>query len=86
MELLQSVRPQHFLPVHGEYAFLTEHALLAKTRAGVNFTDVSCYLYQDLRSSVINAFGGGGLLSDSILTPRLLCTLTVLTYQYYSSS
>ncbi|KAG2451327.1 hypothetical protein HYH02_003932 [Chlamydomonas schloesseri] len=40
VELLQSVRPQHFLPVHGEYAFLTEHALLAKTRAGVNFTDV----------------------------------------------
>lgn len=41
MEVLQSVRPQHFLPVHGEYAFLTEHALLARERAGVNFVDVS---------------------------------------------
>jgi hypothetical protein len=37
----QAVRPQHFLPVHGEYAFLTEHALLARERAGVNFVDVS---------------------------------------------
>ncbi|KXZ55695.1 hypothetical protein GPECTOR_2g1245 [Gonium pectorale] len=40
VELLQSVKPQHFLPVHGEYAFLTEHALLARERAGVNFVDV----------------------------------------------
>ncbi|GIL57528.1 hypothetical protein Vafri_12738 [Volvox africanus] len=40
VEVLQSVRPQHFLPVHGEYAFLTEHALLARERAGVNFVDV----------------------------------------------
>ena len=37
----QAVRPQHFLPVHGEYAFLTEHALLAREKAGVNFVDVS---------------------------------------------
>lgn len=41
VELLQTVRPQHFLPVHGEYAFLTEHALLARERAGINFVDVS---------------------------------------------
>ncbi|GFR48814.1 hypothetical protein Agub_g10766 [Astrephomene gubernaculifera] len=40
LELLRSVRPQHFLPVHGEYAFLTEHAALAKERAGVNFVEV----------------------------------------------
>ncbi|GLC70675.1 hypothetical protein PLESTF_001020600 [Pleodorina starrii] len=40
VEVLQSVRPQHFLPVHGEYAFLTEHALLARERAGINFVDV----------------------------------------------
>ena len=25
-EVLRYVKPQHFLPVHGEYAFLTAHA------------------------------------------------------------
>lgn len=29
-EALQSVKPQHFLPVHGEYAFLCSHAQLAR--------------------------------------------------------
>ena len=28
-EVLKLVKPQHFLPVHGEYAFLTAHAELA---------------------------------------------------------
>lgn len=40
-EVLRYVKPQHFLPVHGEYSFLVEHARLAKERAGVNFTEVS---------------------------------------------
>jgi hypothetical protein len=41
--VLRYVKPQHFLPVHGEYAFLCEHARLARERAGVNFTEVgSC--------------------------------------------
>lgn len=33
------MKPQHFLPVHGEYAFLCEHAQLAH-EAGCNFTSV----------------------------------------------
>lgn len=33
-EVLRYVKPQHFLPVHGEYAFLCEHARLAKEQAG----------------------------------------------------
>jgi hypothetical protein len=40
-ELLQYVKPQHFLPVHGEYAFLTEHARLAHEEAGVDYCNVS---------------------------------------------
>jgi hypothetical protein len=40
-EVLRYVKPQHFLPVHGEYSFLVEHARLAKEKAGVNFTEVS---------------------------------------------
>jgi mRNA degradation ribonuclease J1/J2 len=40
-ELLQYVKPQHFLPVHGEYAFLTEHARLAHEEAGVQHCNVS---------------------------------------------
>lgn len=40
MEVLRFVQPQHFLPVHGEYAFLCEHARLAKDKAAVNFTQV----------------------------------------------
>ena len=28
-EVLKLVKPQHFLPVHGEYAFLCAHAELA---------------------------------------------------------
>ncbi|WIA08050.1 hypothetical protein OEZ85_007517 [Tetradesmus obliquus] len=39
-EVLRFVKPQHFLPVHGEYSFLVEHARLAKERAGVLFTEV----------------------------------------------
>lgn len=39
-EVLRFVKPQHFLPVHGEYAFLCEHARLAKDKAGVQFTEV----------------------------------------------
>lgn len=40
VEVMQYVKPQHFLPVHGEYAFLCEHAQLAREKAGVNFTSV----------------------------------------------
>eukprot|EP01026_Neomeris_dumetosa_P019849 TRINITY_DN1800_c0_g1_i1.p1 TRINITY_DN1800_c0_g1~~TRINITY_DN1800_c0_g1_i1.p1 ORF type:complete len:445 (+),score=64.51 TRINITY_DN1800_c0_g1_i1:193-1335(+) len=38
-EVLQLVKPQHFLPVHGEYAFLTAHAELAQ-ELGVNHVKV----------------------------------------------
>lgn len=38
-EALRMVRPQHFLPVHGEYAFLCAHAQLARDN-GVRFTSV----------------------------------------------
>ncbi|KAI7836750.1 hypothetical protein COHA_009388 [Chlorella ohadii] len=38
-EVLRYVKPQHFLPVHGEYAFLTAHAQLAREN-GVNYTSV----------------------------------------------
>jgi beta-CASP RNase J family ribonuclease len=39
-EVLRYVKPQHFLPVHGEYSFLCEHARLAKEEAGVNYVQV----------------------------------------------
>ena len=32
-EVLRLVKPQHFLPVHGEFAFLCEHAQLAAVSA-----------------------------------------------------
>ena len=38
-ELLQLVKPQHFLPVHGEYAFLCAHAQLAR-ETGIHRTSV----------------------------------------------
>jgi beta-CASP RNase J family ribonuclease len=38
-EVLRLVRPQHFLPVHGEYAFLKEHEALGRA-AGVRHTAV----------------------------------------------
>ena len=38
-EALQLVKPQHFLPVHGEYAFLCAHAQLAQEQ-GVRNTSV----------------------------------------------
>lgn len=34
-EVLRLVKPQHFLPVHGEYSFLCEHARLAREEAGI---------------------------------------------------
>ena len=33
------MKPQHFLPVHGEYAFLCAHAQLAQ-QSGVQYTEV----------------------------------------------
>ena len=36
---MKLVKPQHFLPVHGEYAFLCAHAQLARD-IGVNDTSV----------------------------------------------
>ena len=38
-EVMKLVKPQHFLPVHGEYAFLCAHAQLARD-IGVNDTSV----------------------------------------------
>jgi hypothetical protein len=31
-EVLRRVKPQHFLPVYGEFAFLKEHELLGKAQ------------------------------------------------------
>ena len=36
---MKLVKPQHFLPVHGEYSFLTAHAQLAKD-VGIKNTSV----------------------------------------------
>ncbi|KAL4452436.1 hypothetical protein ABPG75_008098 [Micractinium tetrahymenae] len=38
-EVMRYAKPQHFLPVHGEYAFLCAHAQLARDN-GVNYTSV----------------------------------------------
>lgn len=38
-QVLKLVKPQHFLPVHGEYAFLCAHAKLAR-ESGVQYTEV----------------------------------------------
>ena len=38
-EVMKLVKPQHFLPVHGEYAFLCAHAQLARD-IGINDTSV----------------------------------------------
>ncbi|BFI30298.1 ribonuclease J [Marchantia polymorpha subsp. ruderalis] len=38
-EVLRLVKPQHFLPVHGEFAFLKEHELLGKAN-GIRHTTV----------------------------------------------
>uniref|UniRef100_A0A7S1SH70 Uncharacterized protein n=1 Tax=Tetraselmis chuii TaxID=63592 RepID=A0A7S1SH70_9CHLO len=38
-EVLKLVKPQHFLPVHGEYAFLCAHSELAQ-ESGVQYTKV----------------------------------------------
>lgn len=40
-EVLRIVKPQHFLPVHGELLFLKEHELLGKS-TGIRHTAVSC--------------------------------------------
>lgn len=42
-EVLRLVKPQHFLPVHGEFAFLKEHELLGKAN-GIRHTTVSSKL------------------------------------------
>lgn len=39
--MLRLVQPQHFLPVHGEYSFLCEHARLAREEAGILNCSVS---------------------------------------------
>lgn len=39
-EVLKIVKPQHFLPIHGELLFLKEHELLGKS-TGIRHTTVS---------------------------------------------
>lgn len=39
-EVLQIVKPQHFLPIHGELLFLKEHELLGRS-TGIRHTAVS---------------------------------------------
>jgi mRNA degradation ribonuclease J1/J2 len=39
-EVLRIVKPQHFLPVHGELLFLKEHELLGRS-TGIRHTTVS---------------------------------------------
>ncbi len=39
-EVLRIVKPQHFLPIHGELLFLKEHELLGKS-TGIRHTAVS---------------------------------------------
>lgn len=39
-EVLKIVKPQHFLPIHGELLFLKEHELLGRS-TGVRHTTVS---------------------------------------------
>jgi len=39
-EVLRIVKPQHFLPIHGELLFLKEHELLGKS-TGIRHTTVS---------------------------------------------
>lgn len=41
-EVLKIVKPQHFLPIHGELLFLKEHELLGKS-TGIRHTTVSLY-------------------------------------------
>lgn len=64
-EVLRFVKPQHFLPVHGEYSFLVEHARLAKEKAGVNFTEVSLSLPLSMPAGVSTAEGGVLLLNPA---------------------
>lgn len=42
-EVLRIVKPQHFLPIHGELLFLKEHELLGKS-TGIRHTAVSHFL------------------------------------------
>ena len=70
-EVIRLVKPQHFLPVHGEYAFLCAHAELARN-SGIRNTNVvrngqmvGC---APLRNG--NALGGLSLLGQTNL--RLL--------------
>lgn len=39
-EVIRIVKPQHFLPIHGELLFLKEHELLGKAN-GIRHTAVS---------------------------------------------
>ena len=41
-EVLKIVKPQHFLPIHGELLFLKEHELLGRS-TGIRHTTVSQY-------------------------------------------
>lgn len=62
-EVLRFVKPQHFLPVHGEYSFLVEHARLAKERAGVLFTEVSTFPISPFLT-IMPRFGACGTAKD----------------------
>ncbi|GAB4818720.1 hypothetical protein N2152v2_005766 [Parachlorella kessleri] len=69
-ELIRYVKPQHFLPVHGEYAFLCAHAQLARDN-GVHFTEVirngQMLGVQDRRNARTVSTGSMNVLGEAAL-------------------
>ncbi|KAF7834876.1 Ribonuclease J isoform B [Senna tora] len=74
-EVLRIVKPQHFLPIHGELLFLKEHELLGKS-TGIRHTAVShCFLVRwcdvmDKKLVANNGFKNGEMLGVSHLRNR----------------
>lgn len=70
-EVLRLVKPQHFLPVHGEYAFLCAHAQLAREN-GVHYTSVirngTMLGVADRRNARTHSIGSMSILGKARLT------------------
>jgi ribonuclease J len=67
VEMIQRVRPRYFVPVHGEYRMLAQHARLA-VQAGVPADDV--FILED--GGVLSLSGEGAFRAENVPAGRVL--------------
>jgi len=88
-EVLRIVKPQHFLPIHGELLFLKEHELLGKS-TGIRHTAVSHLLpircCDEMQKRLVAYYSELYMLKYKFLVLSLLMKLILVLYFFLEVS